>query len=432
MNGNHIDMASLHTLPEELVSDICDLRPEVTPSLRLTCRGIKERSSFIFLKCFFRTIPIFAHPASFAVLGEILKNPGFRKAIHHLLISHTSVFHGMNAPHKQLITDGIIRKDLAATLSRLPCCTTLKTSKCPKGIGRAHIRPMDFRSIHNTWYDSQEAGSLLPWQGDAGLDFSSYVMCDMLAAASSSGRFLEKVDLTVLDAFSFEKLEWPALADFLTLSFDQRYCSRSLASLALDISTCVRAKPFRHAYEEREYLPSSELPQLTYRFPALENLRLNAGIDEAQSFFPVWLPQQLRYLGFWQQTTWHSTADTLTKCLQTLPNLEHLELHEVAFDWVEDCAALLRVVAEMSSLREFYLTAMLSDYEAGLARHLLCFQACDGCSSNHVVSTNDVAKDVGLWADVVHGCTCDGNVFEGGTGSEDEDSSAGNTGDRLA
>ena len=392
------------SLPEELISNICERCRENLPSVRLVSRQLQHASLHVFLNHYFEECPVLAHPASFIVLRDVLKVEAFRLAIKRLRIT-TELAFPSRFDHDALIKDGIIRKALGYALPKIPFCRSITASYFvgnAGALGRSQVKAWGgfdtFCVDHN--------GHMLS-VSDQGYEYRSYVYCDILEVLSRLGHSVHIADL------SCGGLEHLPLADFIDMNVIAGRRQPQLTELSLDVTdqndSCSLA---RRAKEEPELATADALRSLFSCFPSLQKLSMTNWKCKENVFFPTSLPLKLKELKYEEVHDTVTTTPTLNVCLSELQNLERLIMGDVTFGSVDQCAELLRTVARLPSLVQFRMDPKIErDVEEDDGKPL-CYQTCrvlgfERSWTGHEYRSTAVQDDLPRWADNVHVCTCD-------------------------
>ena len=139
-------MPTLHELPSELLTIICETSPGIIPDFRLTSRKLHDASFHTFLHHYFSEISVFPAPASIQVLLDIASDTRFGTAIRQINVE-MDLGTSISLPtsnHSELVRHGTIRDILSEALNRLPNCTILKTG----GPRHSYIGWKKFRAGH--------------------------------------------------------------------------------------------------------------------------------------------------------------------------------------------------------------------------------------------------------------------------------------------
>lgn len=397
-------MASLIGLPNELIDLVCEYDGDITLALRLTCRQLYGASFHRFLAYYFGEVTVLAHPQSIAVLRDIVRDERFANAIWMLCIDVHEVFdEALKVSHHDLITDGIVRQQLAEVLSQLPKCTQMHVSRETSIdiLGRSRI-PFKFLSNRKDKYIERDTAL---WMSSNGFSYSSYAICDVIHAITSGSHSLEWVDIPML-------VEYGPLSDYLRHKRAVNQSSRSIKHL--EISLIERLWDGDDEFVDVETMalimslwpPEGPLTDLVSRFGALEHFGLCNNMVNSDRYFPSSLPQSLRCLAYSEVYHAASAAKRLIKCLGSLYSLEELDLGCVGFDNMEECNAFLQAVAKQPHLKTFVIVpALCYTEERGKILDMNIHQ-CGADPETDGLLTKDPKKDIPEWIESMHVCTC--------------------------
>lgn len=396
------NMANLLDLPDELISMVCNSEPNAIPALRSTCRQLHNASFFAFLERYFTEITILAHPASIAVLDAVASDSRFNKAIRTLVIDPHGVFsQRMTESHDDLINNGIIRKQLAGVLSKLPKCTRVEVWRWDQVefLGLSKIPRFVLRHRKTVYIDQEREY----WMGSNGFGYPSYVMCDIIDACVFGSHALEVVDLKM-------QMEFGPLCDYIEAKLTTDAMAEGLKELSMMIDDSlwrgedqvtddlIRRLNYSHAWEvstERTFFDC---------FPSLTKLKLY--MAGQLPFLPVSLPKDLETLSYGEEYGYDSQASRLITVLKEAKAIRKLKLQYIPFETIAECESFLKVVQELPRLEFFQIRPSLSDESDGVDNPKLCFHPCVGQKAEHVFLTTEPGKDIPVWMESVRVCTC--------------------------
>lgn len=411
INANgRVSTMPLLSLPDELISNICEQVPENIPKLRLTCTQLQGASFHSFLTCFFTNITVLAHPASLSVLLEITKSPQFARAIRALTIDADGVFSSPFSESHQSLTDhGIIREQLTKALSRLPMCKTLITTEdsASHGLGRSLVEEFYFDQQSDDFYSCDKNSY---WLSGAGFFYLSYISLDVIAAITSCKNAVEEVDLWSVELVAMiGYLETAQYADREALEVKE-----VSIGMVWDYKCDLDGGMASTIANSSSLGSLSDLLGILYRkFPRLQVLKADHHTSYTGATFPRELPSMLRVLCIEERSEASIHPKAIVQGLRGLINLEHIALIDIFLDDITQLQAVLHEISQLPSLTTIHLRAILQQHHGtnwGDPR-FFCFEPCDD-GVEHNYESQSAKTDLPGWIMDAHVCTCK-NALEG-------------------
>jgi hypothetical protein len=404
-------MATLLTLPNELIAAICELEPISIPKLRLACRRMNEASIDSLIRHYFTKIDILTDDTSFGVLLEVAQHALFAPRIKTLGISRSrAIWHPSIPPvigkKKEFSTD------LARALRLLPNCRELVLNvDCHEFLGRGTKNP-ELQALRKFTHST--------------IDEDTYGIWHALQAIYLSGSNITKITSNVaIDAalwtehmgqYPCAKLTLPSVKEFsgsISSSFDDMYDDH--AEQPKKKHSCGLGS--REAHDEHPY-HTSALQSFLNHLPSLNTLHLHKALNGHIDNYPILLPPQLQILTL---RTGHTAPygfkelGTGVHGPRTLSKLKHLT-------WIIDYPVersvieLFDEVSQLPALETFrikWYTEAPKGYSylepkllLPLTSEIPCLDSeCNGkefCAISFEWYTTDVNTDLSVWKHAIH------------------------------
>ena len=397
-------MATLLSLPNELISAICGHDHSIVPKLRATCRQLNKASLFVFKKAFFEEVTVLAHNSSLRVLGEIARHPVLGPAVKTLAIDANGIFdQAMQSEHHTLITHGVIRDQLIAILPKLANCTKLVTPRWRSDdyLGFCYVNPHFEKERVDVYLNQDNA----KWMTKEGFGYPSYVLCDILHAIYTTHHRIEDLDLGGMF------LEYGPLGQYL-----KQFPLTGSNSHVVNRLTIELEDTFWHGGDlqvhittealNRSFGPATEVLQSLFDgFPSLQQVYLENGLHERQPFFPSNLPSTLRKLQYLEDHHDTSEAASLLQSLQVLRHLEELDVN-MGFESLNHFREFLTEISTISTLRQLRVAGTICDDQHVHRSHIVIGKCMRRPDAFHELFTDRVHSDIPIWCEEVYECSC--------------------------
>ena len=339
----------------------------------------------------------------------------FAKAIRTFKIElHASFAVPFAMPHKELVSEGIIRKQLTKALSRLPNCTAVRSLNSTSMWDDeerlcSSLLEADFLHSIGVWDPLPDGTTSSAWVSNAGFCFHSYIACDIIAALTDSSNNVQRLELDNQQTGS--EIELGPLGDYLNLCHADVVSSTNMTVMNLSIIDyhCADEVLSYHSQTVLSKLDtqSNILSLLFERFPQLKVLHLAQRDSPSRNSFPAMLPTSLRILHYYERDALMAGPRAVIHGLRDLVHLESLKLVDLKFECHTECAQVLRTTGKLPSLKElWFFPEALKSPGSPSSDGCFCFQECKDEISKHTWYTKDIAKDVPLWIRSVHYCMC--------------------------